>query len=532
VEGYLAYKWGLTSNLTANQPYSLYYGNKFLPTDISSCSAWFDAADSTTLTLSGTGTGILRWRDKTGNGFDLSLVSPDNTPTYLSNQYVEFNGTNTGLFITNGSGLVVNQSFTIVVLEQRASDARNIFMGGSGTAANSNLHFGYNNNVTARLSFWGTGNDLDASVNAFNSNSQPYTTWTGLHGGGVRQLYINNSLIATSNTTQNLLNWITPRIGRLTQGINYYNGRMREILFFRSALTSNERSNVHSYLAWKWNLQTFIPTSSTISNIVPPNTPRPFSPTYYDGLTMWWDGADGPTVTLSGTGTTITRWRDKSGNGRDGIRGTKVSAITGLNNTPTYSLQRGGATFNGDQYLRAATPLSAGISTEIVFAVIHNANNAASANLFGGDPLTGTRCLQFNFSTRRFITVKQNDAEVLVTPFTALSANVPSVFCAENLGTGAAGSVRHYQDASQLGVTSSTLAKAFYVDGSTYVGAQVAVNSAQVTVFLTASLNELIVYQNTRLTTQQRQTVEGYLAWKWGSVTALPASHPYKNNPP
>jgi len=33
-------------------------------------------------------------------------------------------------------------------------------------------------------------------------------------------------------------------------------------------------------------------------------------------------------------------------------------------------------------------------------------------------------------------------------------------------------------------------------------------------------------------TTAERQTIEGYLAWKWGLVNSLPAGHPYKNSPP
>jgi hypothetical protein len=44
-------------------------------------------------------------------------------------------------------------------------------------------------------------------------------------------------------------------------------------------------------------------------------------------------------------------------------------------------------------------------------------------------------------------------------------------------------------------------------------------------------INELIFYSVT-LTTTQRQQVEGYLAWKWGLVGFLPASHPFKNSPP
>ena len=46
---------------------------------------------------------------------------------------------------------------------------------------------------------------------------------------------------------------------------------------------------------------------------------------------------------------------------------------------------------------------------------------------------------------------------------------------------------------------------------------------------LTASVAEVIVYSTTP-SGPQRQTIEGYLAWKWG--LQLPASHPYKNYPP
>jgi hypothetical protein len=48
--------------------------------------------------------------------------------------------------------------------------------------------------------------------------------------------------------------------------------------------------------------------------------------------------------------------------------------------------------------------------------------------------------------------------------------------------------------------------------------------------YLTGNYYEVISY-NTFLNTTDRQTVEGYLAWKWGLVSSLPATHPYKNNP-
>jgi hypothetical protein len=42
---------------------------------------------------------------------------------------------------------------------------------------------------------------------------------------------------------------------------------------------------------------------------------------------------------------------------------------------------------------------------------------------------------------------------------------------------------------------------------------------------------ELIIYKGL-LSDPDRQKVEGYLAWKWGTVSSLDINHPYKNNPP
>ena len=49
--------------------------------------------------------------------------------------------------------------------------------------------------------------------------------------------------------------------------------------------------------------------------------------------------------------------------------------------------------------------------------------------------------------------------------------------------------------------------------------------------FWAADMAEILVF-NASLTVFQREQVEGYLAWKWGLQTSLPASHPFRNAPP
>ena len=44
-------------------------------------------------------------------------------------------------------------------------------------------------------------------------------------------------------------------------------------------------------------------------------------------------------------------------------------------------------------------------------------------------------------------------------------------------------------------------------------------------------VNEMILTSGI-LSTSDRQKLEGYLAWKWGTVASLPSDHPYKNGEP
>ena len=49
--------------------------------------------------------------------------------------------------------------------------------------------------------------------------------------------------------------------------------------------------------------------------------------------------------------------------------------------------------------------------------------------------------------------------------------------------------------------------------------------------FKHGNIAEVIIFK-TLLSEEERQRVEGYLAWKWGTVSSLDSSHPYKTAPP
>jgi hypothetical protein len=505
IEGYLANKWNLTDKLPGTHPYSLYYGNRFLPTDIPTCRAWYDAADSTTLTLSGQG--VLTWRDKTGNGYDLSAI-PVAYPTYVSNQFVDFGAGNTsGLFILNASSMVVNASFTIVVLEQRGTGTgSNYFMGGSGTGTNSNLQFGYRNDSTVRFGFW--ANDLDVSVDPYVT-TQTYNAWTALYNRTARQIYINNSLIASSNTTQDLLDWSNAFIGRFPQGTNFYNGRMREILFFRSGLTAAQLSNVHSYLAWKWNLQWKIPTTSTISNLVPPNA-ESFSPLQVSNLSLWLDGSDpNGNGVIPADGASVPIWYDKSGNGRN--------ASDSVGNPPSYSSNYRALDFNGTTQAYNTINLSANPTSATFFSVFRST---------GGTPniitATGGISWRVESTSRLFSIIKAGTAGSL-TSAVGISADLVNTYLFDSYFTSnVAGSALLAIDGSTYSSNNTTAFTT--LSNNTYV---IGTTTAR-TSFYQGQMMELLMYQNRILTTEERLKIQGYLAHKWGINNKLPDAHPYK----
>jgi hypothetical protein len=51
------------------------------------------------------------------------------------------------------------------------------------------------------------------------------------------------------------------------------------------------------------------------------------------------------------------------------------------------------------------------------------------------------------------------------------------------------------------------------------------------TELLIGSVAEVVFVSGT-VTTEVRQLIEGYLAWKWGLEANLPSGHPYEFGPP
>jgi len=566
VEGYLAVKWGLQSSLPSTHPYALRglpsthpfisrlpVTTVFNPRQISGCALWLDAADPSTLTLSGSN--ISQWSDKSGNGYNFTPVSGFSSPTIASNSInsntsVSFTGPSTqnssaSQYLTN-STFPLNSSSSgysiFVVARQNTSrpsyTGYNYIISAYAGGAGSGLFYG-----TEPNGFLLTANGTAGPSYGFNdlTANSPNTTMTTamltgiIVSGSTLTPYMNGTAMSTKTGTVIALTGISIgdayAPGQTFSGQNW-NGNIGEILLFNRALTTSQRQQVEGYLSWKWGLNGGY--SSSIA---------PFTPTSVTGCQLWLDAADSSTLTLSGS--SVTQWNDKSGNQRNfnqptsGSRPTYVS--NGLNN---YPIVRFASAFLSN----VGFPLYASASSGMSFFAVFNTTNRNQQTAILAQMLNGTNFTEteigfsyasgtgYSLTNYGSIGLHRGNGAVTQTASNAINSNVTYVYSAIASNTGSTpSSIGLFLNGTQnTSIDFNTgMSNGFYSPGSypiflnsVYLGARN--DRGPINNYLAGDIAELILY-NTVISSTQRQQIEGYLALKWGLTSSLPSTHPYTN---
>ena len=271
------------------------------------------------------------------------------------------------------------------------------------------------------------------------------------------------------------------------------------MIIYNTALTTTQRQQVEGYLAWKWGLQASLP---------------PFAgPLSLSGCALWLDGADSSSASMTLSGSSITAWKDKSGNG--------VSFTIG--GTPTLSI----AVYNGlsSVYFNGSTNF---INTTFNLNLINHSFFIVVSETAGGN----AGVLVFYSTGGSVDDVYSPNALLFASPQFSIKGSYSSqpsstlaygVYSETSLPTG---SLTVYKNGTSVitntGVTAAS-------STGLVIGSRVYTTSY--TYFMTGYVSEVLVY-STALTDTQRQQVEGYLAWKWGTQANLVNTHPYYSSSP
>jgi len=239
-------------------------------------------------------------------------------------------------------------------------------------------------------------------------------------------------------------------------------------------------------------------------------TPYPtYNPSNGTSCVVWFDAADPRTMNMSSA--TVTNWRSK------GAYSLFASTFS-TNTNPILSTYNGypGLFFNGSTNCISTNAIANGGTTGMTWI-------ACSVNLTavsGTSPLDASLVIASG-SPQRAI---RYDCNVLATCYT-----INNGVLRQDTNNNANG-IRGFID------TAATLST--FVNGSSFNTVNSAVTFGQHTNmgfqlgawnvgYLNGFINEILIF-STALTTQQYQTVEGYLAQKWGYTASLPAGHPGK----
>lgn len=327
VEGYLAWKWSLITNLPKIHPFKnglapfsypivpvkakkTAFTSPFDPRSISGCQLWLDGADSTTLTLSGSN--VTQWKDKSTNLYIASAT----TSTFTSSNTVSVGGSamtiSNYVWRTKFTSFIVSKGGLFVIIDARPSVNGLIYIfsgnwslqvvyspgGGAIELGDSVLAQGTSVVDTANLSILTTGYTNSTTISPYAVN------------GTVRTSTRTAGTTATDST--------------ITQTLRISGGEIAEIILYNSALTTPQQQQVEAYLAWKWGLQTKLPSSHPYV-LVPQNTfgltapfkARAFKPSVnFITVTFSYTGSDQTfTVPAGKTSMEVYLWGGGGGSG-------------------------------------------------------------------------------------------------------------------------------------------------------------------------------------------------------------------------
>ena len=555
VEGYLAQKYSLTGSLPVGHPglgpttyrpdyrknnimRAIPYYTQFSPKQIAGCSHWFDATDSSTITLSSGS--LTQWNDKSGNGRNLTAVAGFANAT-VSSRYQNglnvFNFSGNGLYRTTGGNVSYPlEVYIIVALKSLTAHVDVLGMGDTSTDNFNSLTF-----AESAASKWHNGSSgggrQTISLTTETSLSFLLIQWSIANGNYLLRRNGTELIQASRNYSFNNSATAIFQIGfRHTDNVYgtsaNFSGYIGEIVVFNNQIGTTDRQNVESYLTQKWGLTASLPgghqhftkqtgaiTPTALSKFRMVGIPRPqqFLPTSIANIQMWMDGADpAGTGVIPSNGSVLSSWADKSGKSYNASGVNSPTVVTNAVNSKSV------VSYNGSNY--SFSIIAAGVfSTAMIIFFVYKVNGAVTYTtpvtrgvFTNGSPIdqyNNTRFLGGN-SYNGYTSAYSHASATSTSLFTQIIQQSPSTTYNEYVNGSTTSSL------SVTGFSASDTASYVYIGtrdnkGTTFNG----------------YMCELIVYnQMIGLTAQQK--IEGYLAWKWGIQASLPAGHPYKSAAP
>lgn len=223
--------------------------------------AWYDAMDSSTITLGSIG--VATWRDKSTNGNNMVQATGARQPIYVASDAMyggrpSLYGNITHRFMTTAAAIPATKTIYMVLYYGTGVEAG--FVNHNqivGNPANINVRI---TGRTGGTTVWDGSNDFDESGDFKNGST---TNIKGVANSAVPMPSTIWRFEAASSWTQR---WCV--LGN-TVNFTYWHGGVGEIVMTNGSEDITTKKKVEGYLAWKWGMVSKLPSDHPYKNIQP-----------------------------------------------------------------------------------------------------------------------------------------------------------------------------------------------------------------------------------------------------------------------
>jgi hypothetical protein len=490
----------------------------FDPRNVPGCQLWFDAADSSTITLNGST--VSSWRDKSMNGYSVSQSTSGNQPTYATNllnglpgiqlssqKYLEQFGSNMPNFTSSTSTtvLIVAKNGSTV-----PSNGWNIvntcWFNSSGTGINR-YHFSFAQSGTNGVTLYANGGFVGVT-NPYSLGSNAIIGFTASSSGnsinvnGTLTTYSGTSLPSTNNST--FFRFGDDRASFVSD-VNVY-----EFIGFNTTITASQRQQIEGYLAWKWGIQSLLPSTQLYKTIRPQL--RVFQPTDISGCQLWLDAADSSTLTLQ-AGNKVSAWLDKSLNRyvmSNATTLTQPTYVTSGWNGSYPGVQVTGNSSGQHNFLSNAAFSGFNTTTWDIYAVVKHSANTQQSGIMWIDPSGSYIVISSDIGTSQFVYTTLSNFNWRLNP-TMGTATTQNPYIFQNYSTGT--TLGRRLNGVQPGLSEQIASFSWTARSGTYQF--FLANPSGGWSGPTTHFGELLMFNKT-LSDSERLQLEGYLSTKWG----------------
>jgi hypothetical protein len=247
----------------------------FDPLSISGCELWMDAADTATISVSGSA--VTQWNDKSANARTFTQGTSGNRPlsgtrTQNSLNVIDFDGSDDRLVSTSSAAtwnfLHNGAEYTVFFAAVKDGDSYTDLMGNNGNAS-ANIGAAFSEANSLRLAAF-VSRGVSGDVVLYNVTSS--STVSGFHYWSAQAkpsdaTVANRSAIRYKNGSAITNNADTSSVTASNASFDLtigdtkgnttslpFNGGLGEILLYNSYLSAGDMTKVNDYLAAKWGV--------------------------------------------------------------------------------------------------------------------------------------------------------------------------------------------------------------------------------------------------------------------------------------